>query len=120
MAKKSKDSDSNEPAYDPRDEQLAILFKQAEKNYGKGVVGFAKAHRYKDIKRVRTGVLGLDIALGGGLPIGRISNFFGPKSSSKTTSFIVTPLQRSCGLPSQCARSHERSPVPRSSARPSP
>ena len=77
---------------DDRDEQLAAFFKQAEKNYGKGAVQFAVDHGHEEIPRVTTGILPLDISLGGGLPVGRVSMFYGPKSSSKTTCFL-----RSCG-----------------------
>lgn len=81
-----------------RDAQLAALFKQASKNYGKGMVAFAKDFRYKDVNRITTGVLALDYTLGGGLPVGRVSMFYGPKSSSKTTAFLRAAgrAQRMC------------------------
>jgi recombination protein RecA len=83
---------------DDRDEQLAAFFKQAEKNYGKGAVQFAVDHGHEEIARVTTGILPLDISLGGGLPIGRVSMFYGPKSSSKTTCFLRSAgrAQRMC------------------------
>lgn len=90
MAKKKEEP--KKPEIDDRDEQIALFFKQASKNYGKGSVQFAVDHGHGDIKRITTGVLPLDISLGGGLPIGRVSMFYGPKSSSKTTCFL-----RACG-----------------------
>ena len=43
-------------------------------------------HEYAKIESISTGALSLDIALGGaGIPRGRISKLFGPKSSGKTT-----------------------------------
>lgn len=37
------------------------------------------------VPRLKTGILSLDIALGGGLPRGKVSLVFGPESSGKTT-----------------------------------
>jgi recombination protein RecA len=90
MAKKKEEP--KKPVVDDRDDQIALFFKQASKNYGKGSVQFAVDHGHGDIKRITTGVLPLDRSLGGGLPVGRVSMFYGPKSSSKTTSFL-----RACG-----------------------
>jgi len=62
------------------------------------MVAFARDFRYKEVPRVSTGVLALDYTLGGGLPVGRISLFYGPKSSSKTTAFLRAAgrAQRMC------------------------
>ena len=94
MAKKTKE----ESIVDDRDEQLAAFFKAASKNYGKGAVQFAIDHGHGDIKRITTGILPLDVSLGGGLPVGRVSMFYGPKSSSKTTCFLRAAgrAQRMC------------------------
>jgi recombination protein RecA len=83
---------------DDRDEQLSAYFKLAEKNYGKGAVQFAVDHGHENLPRITTGILPLDISLGGGLPVGRISMFYGPKSSSKTTCFLrsLGRAQRMC------------------------
>lgn len=88
----------SKPGVDDRDEQLAAYFKQAEKNYGKGAIQFAIDHGHENISRITTGILPLDVSLGGGLPVGRISMFYGPKSSSKTTCFLraLGRAQRMC------------------------
>jgi len=98
MAKKSKEEVASKKVSDDRDEQLSAYFKQAEKNYGKGSVQFAIDHGHDSMPRVTTGILPLDVSLGGGLPIGRISMFYGPKSSSKTTCFLRAAgrAQRMC------------------------
>jgi len=85
-------------AVDDREEQLALLFKHAAKNYGKGMVQFARDFSYKEVTRITTGILALDYILGGGLPVGRVSLFYGPKSSSKTTAFLRAAgrAQRMC------------------------
>ena len=98
MAKKTKDEDEKPKTADDRDEQLGLYFKQAEKNYGKGAVQFAIDHGHENMPRITTGVLPLDVSLGGGLPVGRVSMFYGPKSSSKTTCFLrsLGRAQRMC------------------------
>lgn len=92
------DTGVSDSSVDDRDEQLAAYFKQAEKNYGKGAVQFAIDHGHQNIHRITTGILPLDISLGGGLPVGRVSMFYGPKSSSKTTCFLRSAgrAQRMC------------------------
>lgn len=44
----------------------------------------------QSIPRLQTGIIGLDIASGGGLPRGKISLLYGPESSGKTTLSIRT------------------------------
>lgn len=102
MARKKNDDSMSEASpssgVDDRDEQLAAYFKQAEKNYGRGAVQFAIDHGHENIPRITTGILPLDVSLGGGLPVGRVSMFYGPKSSSKTTCFLRAAgrAQRMC------------------------
>jgi recombination protein RecA len=70
------------------DKQKAIdaAVQQIEKSIGKGSIMLLGQKRAVDVEAVSTGSLGLDIALGiGGLPRGRIIEFFGPESSGKTT-----------------------------------
>lgn len=71
-----------------KSEEIDIVLEKLEKDFGKGTVIGAKSkpkyHQY-----VPTGSLGLDRALGiGGLPRGRIVEFYGPESSGKTTMAI--------------------------------
>ncbi len=56
----------------------------ATKTFGAGAV--LGSHDYVAVPPMRTGVAGLDLALGiGGLPSGRIVEIYGPESSGKTT-----------------------------------
>lgn len=96
--KKKEGVEKVDSVVDDRGEILKTLMKQAQKSYGKGAMGFASDFLYKDDHRITTGILSLDRALGGGLPVGRISMIYGPRSSSKTTTFLrsVGRSQRMC------------------------
>jgi recombination protein RecA len=58
------------------------------KSYGTNTFQIASERKFQKIPRIPTGIFGLDYALGGGLPIGRISLFCGDRSSSKTTTAL--------------------------------
>ncbi|OGJ88293.1 MAG: recombinase RecA [Candidatus Raymondbacteria bacterium RifOxyA12_full_50_37] len=60
---------------------------QIEKDYGKGaIMRLGIDHAFTEIKAIPTGAVNLDVALGvGGIPVGRITEIYGPESSGKTT-----------------------------------
>lgn len=57
------------------------------------------SNEYEDVERVSSGSLSLDLALGGGLPRGRIVEIYGPESSGKTTVALtaVASVQKAGG-----------------------
>jgi len=64
---------------------LETLLQKIEKDHGKGSImrlGDAKA---MVVETISSGSLTLDLALGGGLPRGRVIEIYGPESSGKTT-----------------------------------
>jgi len=68
------------------DRELKNTLQQIEKQFGKGSIMQLGGPSSLDVQCLSTGVLSLDIALGGrGLPRGRIIEIFGPESSGKTT-----------------------------------
>jgi recombination protein RecA len=64
---------------------LGLALETIEKQFGKGsIMKLGDAHK-TNVATVSTGSLSLDIALGGGIPKGRIVEIYGPESSGKTT-----------------------------------
>jgi recombination protein RecA len=75
-----------------KDKALALALGQITKQFGKGTVmklGDA-ARDHMNIETISTGSITLDIALGSGMPRGRIIEIFGPEASGKTTLALHT------------------------------
>ena len=65
---------------------LSAVRDQIERQFGKGAVMLLGEHPDgHEIETISSGSLGLDIALGGGFPRGRVVEIYGPESSGKTT-----------------------------------
>lgn len=81
---------------------LELALQQIEKNFGKGTVMKMGEGKRIPIETIPTGSISLDIALGGGIPRGRVTEIYGPESSGKTTLtlHIIAEAQRKGG---QCA-----------------
>lgn len=73
---------------------------QIEKQFGKGAIMKLGDAHHIDVETIPTGSLALDIALGGGIPVGRVIEVYGPESSGKTTLalHVVSEVQKSGGL----------------------
>lgn len=66
-------------------EAIKAAIAQIEKNFGEGaIMKMGDVHKIK-VETVSSGSLSLDLALGGGIPKGRIIEIYGPESSGKTT-----------------------------------
>ncbi len=64
---------------------LSMVLGQIERTFGKGsIMRLGDAVRMK-VETISTGALTLDLALGGGIPKGRVIEIYGPESSGKTT-----------------------------------
>ena len=61
------------------------LLKEIDKDIAKGTVYMLDDNSGIEVHRTSTGRLSLDLPLGGGLPDGRIIEFYGGESSGKTT-----------------------------------
>ncbi len=68
-----------------KDEAIQTALSHIEKQYGVGAVMKMDENAGRHIPRYPSGSLSLDLALGGGIPEGRIIEIYGPESSGKTT-----------------------------------
>ncbi|MDB5186503.1 MAG: recA, partial [Candidatus Saccharibacteria bacterium] len=78
---------------------LGLALETIEKQFGKGsIMKLGDAHTVQ-VETIPTGSLSLDLALGGGLPVGRIIEVYGPESSGKTTLTLhaIAEVQRRGG-----------------------
>jgi len=70
---------------DGKSKALGLAVEQIEKQFGKGsIMKLGESHK-ANVETYPTGSLSLDLALGGGIPRGRIIEVYGPESSGKTT-----------------------------------
>jgi recombination protein RecA len=105
-------ADPVEPVKDPKvDKQSAaerearlkaidLAVAQIEKQFGAGsIMKLGEGHKI-DVEVISTGALSLDLALGGGIPKGRIVEIYGPESSGKTTLALhaVAEVQKNGGV----------------------
>ena len=92
MADKSAKSDKKNDKTNEKNEEksgkqkaLGLALETIEKQFGKGsIMKLGEEHRAY-VETIPTGSFSLDIALGGGLPKGRVVEVYGPESSGKTT-----------------------------------
>lgn len=105
MATKTDQSDKNKA--------LNLVLTQIERNFGKGtIMRLGDATRMK-VETISTGALTLDLALGGGLPKGRVIEIYGPESSSKTTLALhaLAEVQKAGGIAAFVDAEHALDPV---------
>ncbi|MEO0540530.1 MAG: recombinase RecA [Cyanobacteria bacterium P01_A01_bin.105] len=111
MPKSSARSTSTENS--DRDKALKLVLSQIERNFGKGsIMRLGDAARMK-VETIPTGALTLDLALGGGLPKGRIIEIYGPESSGKTTLALhaIAEVQKQGGVAAFVDAEHALDPV---------
>ncbi len=84
--KKEEATKPKAPEMDPNKKKAVdMAMAQIEKNYGKGAIMKLGESKNINVETIPTGSISLDIALGGGIPKGRIIEIYGPESSGKTT-----------------------------------
>ena len=70
---------------DGKNKALGLALETIEKQFGKGSI-MKMGETYKvQVECIPTGSISLDLALGGGIPKGRVIEIYGPESSGKTT-----------------------------------
>ncbi|BAY16211.1 recombinase A [Nostoc sp. HK-01] len=92
---------------------LNMVLNQIERSFGKGaIMRLGDATRMR-VETISTGALTLDLALGGGLPKGRVIEIYGPESSGKTTVALhaLAEVQRLGGIAAFVDAEHALDPT---------
>jgi recombination protein RecA len=122
MAKKpAKDIDEVKPtetkgtsgAAEGKIKALGLALETIEKQFGKGsIMKLGESHE-TDVETTPSGSLSLDLALGGGIPRGRILEVYGPESSGKTTLTLhaIAEVQRRGGTAAFIDAEHALDPA---------
>jgi len=78
---------------------LGMALESIEKQFGKGAIMKLGDSHTTAVETTSTGALSLDLALGGGIPRGRVVEIYGPESSGKTTLTLhaIAEVQRNGG-----------------------
>lgn len=79
---------------------VELALSQIERSFGKGsIMKMGEPHNIA-IETFSTGSISLDLALGGGVPKGRVIEVFGPESSGKTTLTLhmISEAQKAGGM----------------------
>jgi recombination protein RecA len=96
-----------------KSQALNLAVEQIKKQFGQGsIMQLGDDHKI-DVATFSTGSLGLDIALGGGIPKGRIIEVYGPESSGKTTLTLhaVAEIQKQGGTAAFIDAEHALDPA---------
>lgn len=111
MADKKKKTENAEN--EGKGKALGLALETIEKQFGKGsIMKLGEAHKTA-VETVPTGSLSLDIALGGGIPKGRIVEIYGPESSGKTTVTLhaIAEMQKAGGTAAFIDAEHALDPA---------
>lgn len=84
-----------------RKEALDMAIASIEKQFGRGAIMTMGGDRsIGSVEVIPTGIISVDMALGGGIPRGRIVEIYGPESSGKTTlaTYMIGQVQKRGGL----------------------
>lgn len=115
MATKSDNNkvDTSSKVDNDKQKALNLVLTQIERNFGKGtIMRLGDASRMK-VETIPSGALTLDLALGGGIPKGRVIEIYGPESSGKTTLALhaVAEVQKAGGVAAFVDAEHALDPT---------
>lgn len=111
---KAKAVKNESPANEGKSKALGLAMEQIEKQFGKGsIMKLGEAHATTQVETIPTGSISLDLALGGGLPKGRIVEIYGPESSGKTTLTLhaIAEVQKNGGTAAFIDAEHALDPA---------
>ena len=113
MAKKTDQKQMTDVESTGKEKALGLALESIEKQFGKGsIMKLGEAHKV-NVETIPTGSLSLDLALGGGLPKGRIIEVYGPESSGKTTLTLhaIAEVQKAGGTAAFIDAEHALDPA---------
>ncbi len=92
---------------------LGLALDQIEKQFGKGSIMKLGESYNSQVETTPTGSISLDMALGGGIPKGRIIEIYGPESSGKTTLTLhaIAEIQKAGGTAAFIDAEHALDPA---------
>ncbi|BAC09641.1 recombinase RecA [Thermosynechococcus vestitus] len=92
---------------------LEFAISQIERSFGKGSIMRLGDATSMKVETISSGALTLDLALGGGLPKGRIIEIYGPESSGKTTLALhaIAEVQKAGGVAAFVDAEHALDPT---------
>ncbi len=96
-----------------RSKALGLALETIEKQFGKGsIMKLGEAHATQ-VECIPTGSISLDLALGGGIPKGRVIEIYGPESSGKTTLTLhaIAEIQKQGGTAAFIDAEHALDPA---------
>jgi recombination protein RecA len=105
--------DTGGGSVDGKAKALGLALETIEKQFGKGsIMKLGDAHATA-VETTPTGAISLDIALGGGIPRGRVVEIYGPESSGKTTLTLhaIAEVQRRGGTAAFIDAEHALDPA---------
>jgi recombination protein RecA len=96
-----------------KEKALSLVLNQIERNFGKGSIMRLGDATQMRVETISSGALTLDLALGGGLPKGRIIEIYGPESSGKTTLALhaLAEVQKNGGVAAFVDAEHALDPT---------
>jgi recombination protein RecA len=113
-AKTDADEAKKPAAGEGKAKALGLAVETIEKQFGKGsIMKLGEAQHGANVECTPTGALSLDLALGGGIPKGRIVEIYGPESSGKTTLTLhaIAEVQKAGGTAAFIDAEHALDPA---------
>lgn len=109
-AKKTTDAPAEETG---KNKALGLALETIEKQFGKGSIMKLGERADVHVDCIPTGALSLDLALGGGIPKGRVIEVYGPESSGKTTLtlHVIAEIQKQGGTAAFIDAEHALDPA---------
>src|SRR5437870_4593568 len=92
---------------------LDMALESIEKQFGKGSIMKLGEAQAVAVECIPTGSISLDLALGGGIPKGRVIEVYGPESSGKTTLTLhaIAQIQKQGGTAAFIDAEHALDPA---------